>query len=454
MGQASDPLGTRFAHVARLELDELLEQLVARARDVQETQGRLRSLLRAYLAVARADDLDSVLQHIVEAAGELVNATYAALGEVSSGKLVRFVHTGMDPETVARIGRLPEGKGLLGLLVDYPQSLRLRNIADHVASVGFPDHHPPMTSFLGVPIQVGDRVFGNLYLTEKRDGGQFTADDEELAQALAAAAAAAIENATLLAESRRRHKWQTAMMEISTGLLAGDDPTEALRQLVHHAREILDAAGAGVNLPVPDGPDGPEWRVAVTEGTFDRWVGRRIPLEGSVTGAAIAAGDLVLVPDPSTDAHTAATAGDEVIGLVGETLAVPLRGERGTTGVLVASRPPGDGGFDRLDREMMCAIAAHAGLALELAEVRRDNERLHLVEDREQIAVDLRDRAMQRLSAHALALQAAASRTVRPEVRQALERQVAEADEIIRDIRAAVFSLDPGPRPHLAPADG
>jgi hypothetical protein len=135
----------RFPHAARLELDELLEQLVARARDVQDIQGRLRGLLRAYLAVARSDDLDVVLRQIVEAARELVNARYAALGVIAAGRLVQFLHTGMAAEVVAAIGHLPEGKGLLGLLVDYPQSLRLPEIADHVASVGFPDHHPPMS---------------------------------------------------------------------------------------------------------------------------------------------------------------------------------------------------------------------------------------------------------------------------------------------------------------------
>jgi GAF domain-containing protein len=207
-----DPVGgVTFSQVARLELDELLEQLMLRARDFQDAQGRLRGLLHAYLAVARADSLDTVLRHVVEAARELVDARYAALGVVSRGRLTRFVHTGMDTDVVTRVGHLPEGKGLLGLLVDYPQSLRLADIADHHASVGFPEHHPPMRSILGVPIQVGDRNFGNLYLTEKRNGAAFTGDDEQLVQALAAAAGAAIENATLLSESRRRHTWQGAV---------------------------------------------------------------------------------------------------------------------------------------------------------------------------------------------------------------------------------------------------
>ena len=257
---ASDPVGGMvFPQVARLELDELLEQLIARARDVQDTQGRLRGLLRAYLEVARAHDLDAVLTHIVEAARELVNARYAALGAVARGRLVRSLHTGMDAETVARIGHLPEGKGLLGLLVDYPQTLRLPQIGDHIASVGFPEHHPPMRSLLGVPIRVGERVFGNLYLTEKQGAAEFTHDDAELVQALAAAAAVAIENATLLDESRRRHAWQTAMVQVTTRLLAGATPEEALRQLLRHARETLRAGGAGETVPT-DEPGCCGWR--------------------------------------------------------------------------------------------------------------------------------------------------------------------------------------------------
>ena len=302
---------------------------------------------------------------------------------------------------------------------------------------------PLPSSFLGVPIRVADRVFGNLYLTERQGASEFTPDGEELVQALAAAAAVAIENATLLAESRRRQVWQGAMVEITTGLLVGDDPDRALRQLVRHTRELLDAAGAGVNMPADDGQT---WRVAVTEGSYERWEDQPVPPEGSVTGAVLTArNNLVLVADPVTDPRKVATAREDAVGIVGESLAVPIRGNSGITGVLVASRRPGDGVFDALDRDMIRAIAAHPGLALELAEVRRDNERLRLLEDREQIAGDLRQRAIQRMSAHGLAVQGAAVRAARPELRQALEAQVAEVDAIIRDIRNAVFSFSPRP---------
>jgi len=447
---ADDPVAdVTFSQVAWLQLDELLEQLMLRARDVQDAQGRLRGLLHAYLAVARADDLDIVLRHVVEAARQLVNAGYAALGVASRGHLVRFVHAGMAPEVVAAVGHLPQGKGLLGVLVDHPRSLRLRDIADHVASVGFPEHHPPMGSFLGVPIRVGDRVFGNLYLTEKQGADEFTSDDEQLVQALAAAAAAAIENATLLAESRRRHTWQSAMTDISTQLLAGTGSDEVLRQLVHHAREILHGDGTGMCVPMED----PQMlRLIVAEGTeYERWEGRLIPVEGSVSGTAITSGHLVVVGDPLSDPRTPAAA-EHATGLIGETVAVPLFGDGGVTGVLSVSRRPGDEPFDQLDLDLVTAVAAHAGLAMQLSQVRQDNEQLRLAEDREQIGEDLRHRVIHRLFGHGLALQGTASRATNPQTRTAIQTQINEVDTIIRDIRAAVFALTPPP-PTRTPAE-
>jgi GAF domain-containing protein len=166
-----------------------------------------------------------------------------------------------------------------------------------------------------------------------------------------------------------------------------------------------------------------------------------VPLEGSATGAAVAAAALVIIENPPTDRRTEATASEQAIGVVGQTLAVPLRSEQGVIGVLVASRAPGEEGFDGLDREMTRAIAAHAGLALQLAEVRRAGEQLRLAEDRAEIAEDLRHRVIERLFAHGLALQGLASRFVKMEGREALERQVEEVDAIIREVRDSVFSL-------------
>jgi GAF domain-containing protein len=440
-----------FVQAARLELDDILEQLLLRAREVQDTQGRLRGLLDAFLEVGRAETLDAVLRHVVEAARGLVDARYAALGAAKHGRLVQFVHTGMDPELVARIGHLPQGKGLLGLLVDHPQVLRLADMAGHHASAGFPEHHPRMRTLLSVPVGDRDRIFGNLYLADKRDGTEFTADDEQLVRALAAAAAAAITNATLLHDSRRRHSWQTAMIDVSTQLLAGTDPDEVLRQLVHHARHTLRGIGAGVSVPTAD----PLYlRVAVTEGSgYDTRAGALVPIADSVSGTAVAAGKLVVVDDPGTDSRTTAT-GERAGTAIGQTVAVPLvrdGGVNGVNGVLTVSRAPGADPFDDLDLDLVTAVAAHTGLALQLSRSRADSAELQRLADRDQIGDDLRQHVIHRLFNLGLDLQATAARITRPAQRDAVQSQISEVDAIIRDIRNVVFSLSAVP-PDESPA--
>ncbi|GAA0806901.1 GAF domain-containing protein [Spirilliplanes yamanashiensis] len=431
-----NPVGdVTFSQVARLELDELLEQLMLQVRDVQGAQGRLRGLLRAFLAVAQAGSLDTVLLHVVEAARELVDARYAALGVVNQGRLTRFVHTGMDSKTVTAVGRLPAGEGLLGLLVDHPHALRLADIAAHPASSGFPEHHPPMHSFLGVPVQIGGRVFGTLYLTEKQHGAEFTGDDEQLAQALASAAGAAIENAMLLSESRRRNTWQNTMAEVSTQLLAGTDTDEVLRQLVHHAREDLHGVAASISVPSDD-PE--QLRLAVTEGNDDdSRQGSLIALADSVGGAAITARQLIVVNERRSSV-------DHAAGSLAETVAVPFIGvDDRVNGALTVSRAPDAEPFGQLDLDLVAAVAAHAGLALHLNEVRADAERRHLIDDRQRIGEDLRHHVIQRLFRHGLALQGVASRSHYPLTRSAVQTQIDEVDAIIHDIRAAVFALHP-----------
>jgi GAF domain-containing protein len=184
--------------VPHLELDQLLTQLIERAHDVKGAQNRLRGLLRANRSVIGDLALNTVLRRIVEAACELVDAPYGAVGVIrpDGTGLEAFIHVGMEPSAVEEIGHLPEGKGLLGALIDDPRPIRLRDIRDDVRSVGFPEHHPPMRGFLGVPIRVRDEVFGNLYLASLAQG-DFSVEDEELVAALAATAGVAIENARL-----------------------------------------------------------------------------------------------------------------------------------------------------------------------------------------------------------------------------------------------------------------
>jgi signal transduction histidine kinase len=272
-------------------------------------------------------------------------------------------------------------------------------------------------------------------------------DQEELVVALAAAAVAAIENATVIAASRRRQIWQAAMVEITTGLLTGTDPAEALRQVVHHAHVASGADGAGVGVPTDD-PD--RLRIAVAEGTFAGWEGGTIPVEGSVWSLAICEGRPILVTEAGADLRMAAGTEPPGSGTLGATVAVPMVSGGGLPRVLLVSRAPGQGAFDQVDIEMLAAFAAQVALAVRLAEERRDHERLRLVEERQQIAEDLQHRVIARLFALGLALQGVVPRVPNGAVRATVGAKIEEIDVIIREIRAAVFALDRDADPELA----
>ena len=209
-----------FPDVPRMELEEVIDQLTARAQDVLAAQGRLRQLLRANAGIVGDLSLPVVLRQIVTSARDLVQARFAALGVVRDGVLEEFIHTGMDADQVERIGQLPQGEGILGLLIDHPEPVRLDDLTRHRQTVGFPDGHPPMQSFLGVPIRVRDRVFGNLYLTESVNGS-FSVDDEQLVTALAATAGVAIANARLFEETEQQRRWLSASSELTQQPLRG-----------------------------------------------------------------------------------------------------------------------------------------------------------------------------------------------------------------------------------------
>jgi GAF domain-containing protein len=238
---------------------------------------------------------------------------------------------------------------------------------------------------------------------------------------------------------------------VSTALLAGTDTDEVLRQLVHHARETLGGVGAGVSVPTTD-PD--QLRLVVAEGDgYESWQDGLIPLAHSVSGAAITAGQLIVVSDPVNDPRTTA-ADDGAAGQIGETVAVPLIGaDGGVNGVLTVSRAPGAESFDEFDLDLVTAVAAHAGLALHLNRLRADAEQVHLLDDREQIGEELRHHVIGRLFGHGLALQSAASRSTDPHTRAAVQTQIDEVDAIIHDIRTTVFALSPN-RPGHDAAEG
>ena len=221
----AEPAG-RPELLPHLQLDELLAELQGRLQAVLATRDRMRGLLEAVVAIGSGLDLESTLRRIVEAAVGLVDATYGALGVIGDDdggkrRLAEFIPVGLSQDEIAAIDHWPEGRGLLGLLIDDPRPLRLADISAHPASSGFPAGHPPMRGFLGVPVRVRDEVFGNLYLTGKRGGGGFTEDDEAVLVALGAAAGVAVENARLYDAARRQQRWIAASAEVTTRLLSG-----------------------------------------------------------------------------------------------------------------------------------------------------------------------------------------------------------------------------------------
>jgi signal transduction histidine kinase len=434
-----------FTDGPRLELDELLAQLVSRAEDVIATQGRLRGLLAANKMIIGEVALPVVLRHIVQAACALVKARYGALGVLApGGGLQEFIHVGVDEVTAVRIGPLPSGKGLLGALIDDPRPIRLRTMAEDVRSIGFPAHHPPMRGFLGVPVRVRDEVFGNLYLSEPQ-AGVFTAEDEELVTALAATAGIAIENARLFAQAERRQGWLQASMQITRQLLAAEGE-EPLRVIARQARQIADADVVTVVLPTGSGR---RLMVEVADGDkAEELTGRTYAVEDSLVGEAFASGRPVLVGDVTADPQFRVHL-SELLS-VGPVMVLPLVGGQRMRGALVVGRLQGRDRFDEADLAMASTFANHAAVALELADARADQQRVVLLEDRDRIARDLHDHVIQRLFAAGLTVQSVAGGLCEDERALRLERVVFGIDETIRQIRTSIFEL----RGSLGPETG
>ncbi|MFI7587413.1 GAF domain-containing sensor histidine kinase [Spongisporangium articulatum] len=431
------PARLTFPELQRLELDDLLGQLIERAQEVQATQGRLRGLLQATGLIVGDLDLESLLRHVVEAARELVGARYAALGVVGpEGGLAQFVHVGMDDDAVTRIGHLPEGKGLLGALIEDPRPIRLERIADDDRSSGFPPHHPPMHSFLGVPIEARGRVFGNLYLAES-DRGTFSAEDEELARALAATAGVAVENARLYESAHRRGEWLQANALISRSLLSGDlGRDEVLRLVAERSCELAAADFVTVCLPAEDGAD--RLHVATAAGVVPEGVaGRRFPIRGSLSGQVFDTGVAVRLSAPEDSGPVRPSTGPDV----GPTLVVPLLGSEGPLGVLGAFRMRGGAHFTAEDLELASGFANQAAIAIELAEARAEQHRAAMLDDRERIAADLHDLVIQRLFAAGISLEAVGGRLGAGETADRVARVVDDLDATISQIRTTIFQL-------------
>ncbi|OIV38476.1 histidine kinase [Mangrovactinospora gilvigrisea] len=434
---------TRIPTLSTFGLDDLVSEVNERLSLAAATADRMRELLEAIVAVGSGLDQHATLLRIVRTAIDLVGARYGALGVLGPDKTVSdFITVGIDDGTRAEIGDPPVGRGILGALIDDPRPLILDDLSTDPRSVGFPANHPPMHSFIGLPIRVRDTVFGNLYLTEKLDGGHFTAEDLQLLQALAAAAGVAIDNARLYEASRQRERWIAGAAAVTTALLSGEADPEAvgedpLNVVAEQARRLADSDDAFVLLPLEGGGMG----VEAGAGREARdLLGLELPADGTVV-RRLAQGDSVLIDD----LMTAADVSVPEARAFGPLLALPLSAEDRVLGMLTMVRLPGRPVFTDAERDLAESFASQAALALVFAEAQNTRRRLDVLMDRDRIARDLHDLVIQRLFATGMMLQTAERSVQVPVVREKIDQAVDELDATIQEVRTTIFALQQGP---------
>ncbi|MGW1531634.1 GAF domain-containing sensor histidine kinase [Streptomyces aureus] len=413
----------------------------ARAREGPADAPALRvpRLLEAVRSVGSGLELHSKLDRICETAAELTDARYAAIGVVdaSGDGLADFVPHGVDEETARRIGRRPDGhQGLLGALIRDPDPVVLADLTDDPRSCGFPAGHPPMRSFLGVPIRVQGEIFGNLYLADKR-GGPFGDEDLAMVKVLATEAGIAIGHARLYEAAKQRERWIDGSVAVTTALLAGGDAEDVLGTVAEQARRLSGSAAGIVLLPTEDG--GLEV-VAVASDRPSDVLGVVVPPESELV-AELREGNPVFLADASADPRMRT----ELTRAYGPVMMLPLESDGRVLGALLTPRSRDGRQFTGTERSVAGQFASQAALALIMAETQRDRERLAVYEDRDRIARDLHDLVIQRLFATGMTLESAQRRSDVPEVRRGIGKAVDELDVTIQEIRTAIFALRQGP---------
>jgi signal transduction histidine kinase len=404
-------------------------------------EDRKDALLEAGLILASELSLPIVLQRIVDIAAQITDARYGAVGVIGeAGEIVEFITTGISASQRRSIGALPRGRGILGLLIRKPQPIRLKNIADHRESVGFPPNHPPMHSFLGAPVQAMGRVFGNIYLAEKRGAAQFSLEDERTLVILAAQAGVAIANATLYEETRRRERWLAALRDITTDILAGGDAENLLARIAENARDLASA-----DLAIIASASSTPGQLVVNAASgahAGELHGQALPEARSISGEVMHTGRTLVLTDAGTDrrAHPPIIR----IGHVGPAIFVPLRVQERVTGTLMVANMSGGRTFDERTVRLVETFAGQASVAVEYGRAQVQLRRLGLMEERERIAKELHDGIIQSLFAVGMGLQGTALMAGSSETAARLDGAVAELDRVIRDLRNYIFGLRPG----------
>ena len=422
----------------------LIGQIHAQLDDLSAAREQTELLVQVIIGLTSDLDLDATLNRIVTAAMELTGARYGALGvRGPDGNLISFLHAGMDDATVSQIGRLPAGKGILGAMLNEPESLRLDDLAAHPAAIGFPDHHPPMGALLGVPITIRQTTFGSLYLTEPTKRPAFSEADENAVRALASAAAVAIDNARLFDHARSAAEWTEASREITATLLSGADLRRRPLQLIaDRACALAGAEQAIVLVPVDaDLPDDEVDTLVVSTAAgvhAGQVLGQRVPVDASTSGAVFRSGAPLIT---ETFHHPI-----EAFTDVGQRPAIvmPLRADNRVLGVIVVARNSDHSPFDAGQLDSISDFADHAAVALTLATAREQARELTVLADRERIAHDLHDHVIQRLFAAGMDLQGTIARSRPGVITDRLNRTVTDLQTTIEEIRTAIFDLQPG----------
>lgn len=413
------------------DIDDLLDELRTRLDDTDSTPSTLRSLLEAVLLVGSGLELDSLLQRIVQAAVSLLGARYGALGvRAADGGLSEFVYVGISPSERSRMGHLPEGRGILGLLINDPRPVRLADLSKHPASIGFPPNHPPMHSFLGTPIIIRGKVFGSIYLTEKLNSPTFTEEDAVILKVLATSAGMAVDNARLFEGSLAREKWLAAMAAINARLLVGGSVDETLDLLTGQVRELSRSSGSFVVLV--DGTTGSVRAASPAAPAADRV---RIDLAGTPVLEALKTRKVVLTDNLSG----LPPAGDSNEG---RAVVLPLSATSTVTGVLIVTRAGACEPWDLDEVARLESMANLAAVALEFAEQQRKKRLLDVLADRDRIAQDLHDNVIQRLFATGMSLQSTlVPGTGQDRVTEVVQHAVEQLDRTVREIRTTIFDL-------------
>jgi len=415
-------------------MHEQLEELVAD----REQMGQL---LQVAIEIGSDLELDATLHRIVAAAMSMTGARYGAIGVWGpDGTLASFVHSGMGADTVRLVGHLPVGKGVLGVLRDRTEPLRLTDLTDHPGTAGFPEHHPPMRAFLGMPVIIRGAVYGSLYVTDDRPEHGFTEADEITVRALASAASVAIDNARLFDRVRANARWTNASREITTALLSDDDPhLRPLQLIAQRAAELTEAEQAIVLVPAdPDQPSAEVDHLVVSTAVglhADDVLGQEVPVKNSTTGEVFRSGEPLITETFRRPIQSFTDVGER------PAIVMPLKSEQQALGVLVVARNTAAPPFGNEYLDLVRDFADHAAIALTVATARRQARELAVLADRERIARDLHDQIIQRVFAVGLDLHGVIARMNAPQLEARVNQSVDELQAVIDDIRRTIFNL-------------